>query len=109
MKRIPWYIAVLVLLTGCADYRWEKVGASEHERQLQLTACEARALKELPPDNVIKDVYTSSSLEDKQNDNSLQGNKERHNRIADANESERVVLVDNCMLQKGWAQVVVNQ
>ncbi|WP_439070499.1 hypothetical protein ACSJL3_005198 (plasmid) [Serratia nevei] len=108
MKRLLCLLPVLWGLSGCADYRWVKPGASEHDRQLQLTACEAQALKDLPPDNVIEDAYTLSTLKDKPNDKKLEKDKETHNRIADANESKRGVLVNNCMLQNGWTQVVVN-
>lgn len=109
MKRILFLLLALRVLAGCADYRWVKPGTSEHDRQLQLTACEAQALKDLPPDNVIADEYASSTLKDKPNDKKLEKNKIMHNRIADANESQRGILVNNCTLQNGWTQVVVNQ
>lgn len=108
MKRVLFLLPALCALVGCADYRWVKPGASEHDRQLQFVACEARALKDLPPDNVIEDEYASSTLKDKPNDKKLEKRKETHNRIVDANETNRGVLVNNCMLQNGWTQVVVN-
>lgn len=109
MKRILFLLPALMVLASCADYRWVKPGASEHDRQLQMTACEAQALKDLPPDNVIADEYASSTLKDKPNDKKLEKNKETHHRIVDANDTKRGVLVKNCMLQNGWTQVVVNQ
>lgn len=109
MKRTMVVLSVLATLTGCVDTRWVKPGASEHERQVQLTACEAQALKDLPPDNVVEDSYSTSSLKDKPDDKKIDQDKETRNWVTDANESKRDVLVNNCMLQKGWSQEVINQ
>lgn len=109
MKCVMLLLSAMSVLTGCVDYRWVKSGASEHDRQMQLTACQARALKDLPPDNVVENTYSTSSTKDKPDDKKIVQDKETYHRIRDANGSEREVLVDNCMLQKGWDKEAVNQ
>lgn len=109
VKYVMLFLSIMTVLTGCVDYRWVKPGASEHDRQVQLTACQAKALKDLPPDNVVEKAYSTSSTQDKPDDKKIDQDKETVNRITDANGSQREVLVDNCMLQKGWDKEVVNQ
>lgn len=109
MKRTVLLLSVVVALTGCVEYRWVKPGGSEHDRQMQLTACEAQGLKDLPPDNVVENAYSTSSLKDNADDKKIDENTETRNRITDANDAKRGVLVDNCMLQRGWEKVVINQ
>ena len=109
VKYIILFFTAITVLTGCVDYRWVKPGASAHDFQVQLTACKAQSLKDLPPDNVVENAYSTSSTKDKPDDKKIVQDKETYHRIKDANGSEREVLVDNCMLQKGWDKEAVNQ
>ncbi|PIJ48603.1 hypothetical protein BL250_15450 [Erwinia sp. OLTSP20] len=108
IKNTALLLVAITLISGCVDYRWVKAGMSEHDRQVQLTACEAKALKDLPPDNQVENSRSELSLKDKTDDKKLDENKETYNRITDANASQRDVLIDNCMYQKGWDKVAVN-
>ncbi|WP_436882919.1 hypothetical protein [Enterobacter asburiae] len=102
-------LSTLVVLTGSVDTRWVKPGASDHDRQVQLTVCEAQSLKDLPPDNVVENSYSRSSLKDKLADKKIDQNKEIRNWVTDANASKRDILVKDCMFHNGWSQVEVNQ
>lgn len=68
VKYVMLFLSALTLLTGCVDYRRVKPGASEHDHQVQLTACQAKALKDLPPDNVVENAYSTSSTKDESDD-----------------------------------------
>ena len=52
-------LSLALLLTGCTQYTWVKPGLSDAEMHKKLTECEAQALVDLPPDNVV----TGSSSE----------------------------------------------
>lgn len=52
-------LSLAVLLSGCVQYKWVKPGVSDTEMNKKLTECEAQALIDLPPDNVV----TGSSSE----------------------------------------------
>lgn len=52
-------LSITLLLTGCVQYKWVKPGVSDAEMNKKLTECEAQALIDLPPDNVV----TGSSSE----------------------------------------------
>ncbi|MCT4737233.1 hypothetical protein [Raoultella ornithinolytica] len=108
IKSMLLFVSAVTLLSGCVDYRWIKPGASEQDRQVQLTACEAQALKDMPPDNVVEDTQTLSSTKKNADDKKTNKDKETYHRMTDANASQRGVLVDNCMFGKGWNKEVVN-
>ncbi len=52
-------LSLTLMLTGCVQYKWVKPGVSDAEMNKKLTECEAQALIDLPPDNVV----TGSSSE----------------------------------------------
>lgn len=52
-------LSITLMLTGCVQYKWVKPGVSDAEMNKRLTECEAQALIDLPPDNVV----TGSSSE----------------------------------------------
>lgn len=47
-------LSLTLLLTGCVQYKWVKPGVSDAEMNKKLTECEAQALIDLPPDNVVR-------------------------------------------------------
>jgi len=88
-----------LLLTGCVEYRWVKEGTSAQDEKVTETACLAEALKTLPPDNVVSGRYTSKDKKHQTTDTSYT--------TTDANESNRDILVKNCMYQHGWSQIKI--
>ncbi|MGK3143581.1 hypothetical protein [Pantoea sp. C2G6] len=90
-----------LVLTGCVQYKWVKPDASEQQEAVAETACQAEALRDLPPDNVISGRYTSKDRKYKTTDTSYS--------TSDANESQREILVKDCMFKKGWQQIQVQQ
>lgn len=94
-------IGLTLCLTGCVQYKWVKPDASEQEEVMAETACQAQALRDLPPDNIVSGKYTSKDTKYKTTDTSYS--------TSDANESQRRILVKDCMFQKGWHQIEVQQ
>lgn len=90
-------LVLLFTLAGCETYSWVKPGATPIEQEHAETACEAQALKELPPDNVRSSRY--SSKDDTHNSRYSSEN------IRDANATQREVLVKDCMYRKGWSRI----
>lgn len=89
-----------MLMSGCVQYKWVKAGADSRQEQLATTECEAKSLRELPPDNVINGKRTSQ-------DNKKKSTDTRYT-TTDANSEQREILVKDCMLKKGWTQIEVN-
>ncbi|THB82460.1 hypothetical protein E1N66_20860 [Pantoea allii] len=94
-------VLVTLCLTGCVQYKWVKPDASEQQEIVAETACKAEALRDLPPDNVVSSKYTSKNNKDKTTDTDYS--------TSDANESQREILVKDCMFKKGWQQIEVQQ
>ena len=88
-------------LTGCVQYKWVKPDASEQQEMMAETACQAQALRELPPDNIVSGKYTSHDDKHKTTDTDYS--------TSDANESQREILVKDCMFSQGWQQIEVQQ
>jgi len=61
----------------------------------------AQALRDLPPDNVVSGKYTSKDSKYKTTDTDYS--------TSDANESQREILVKDCMFKRGWQQIEVQQ
>ncbi|EMP4205196.1 hypothetical protein WD218_004808 [Klebsiella variicola] len=95
------FLFILTLgLSGCVEYQWVKPGADKQQENIVETRCKAQALKDLPPDNMVRGKYTSKNKKDKTTDTSYS--------TSDANESQRDVLIKDCMYRKGWEQIEVN-
>jgi len=86
-------------LTGCVQYKWVKPDASEQQEFVAETACKAQALRDLPPDNVVSGKYTSKDNKHKTTDTNYS--------TSDANESQRDILVKDCMFKQGWQQIEI--
>lgn len=95
-------VMACVLLNGCVQYRWDKLYASENDRTIQLTSCKAKALKDLPPDNVIQ----TSNVTRKDKDGKKYTDKTYS--TDDANRYNRDILIDDCMYQHGWTKTEVH-
>ncbi|RRZ95673.1 hypothetical protein [Erwinia sp. 198] len=98
MKSVITVILAL-FLTGCVEYRWVKEGASAQDENVAETACKAQALKTLPPDNMVSARYTSKDKKHQTTDTSYS--------TTDANQSNRNILVKDCMYHRGWSQVEI--
>ncbi|UDG01466.1 hypothetical protein LH408_03120 [Enterobacter cloacae] len=105
MKRRITALCVLsltLLLTGCVQYKWVKPGVSDAEMNKKLTECEAQALIDLPPDNVVTGSDSEKTdLKNKKKDISTSYT------VEDANEDRRATLVDSCMFKSGWDKIEV--
>ncbi|ANG91404.1 hypothetical protein LZP96_07445 [Enterobacteriaceae bacterium 155047] len=95
-------LSVTLLLSGCVQYKWVKPGVSDSEMNKKLTECEAQALIDLPPDNVV----TSSSSEKKDKSKKKKDISTSYS-VEDANEYRREPLVDSCMFKSGWDKIEV--
>ncbi|PWI77201.1 hypothetical protein DEO48_25610 [Enterobacter sp. CGMCC 5087] len=102
--RYALLLVLAALSTGCADTRWMKAGAGPQAREQQMTACEAQALRDLPPDNVVshRDVRGKGTLKDSGKANAEQSTDYR---VQDANRWQRETLVRDCMFRAGWSEV----
>jgi len=101
MKKILVITLILTALTGCVDYQWVKPGMDKQQEEIAETQCKAQALRDLPPDNEITGKYTSKDEKHKTTDTSYSS--------TDENESNRDILVKDCMYRKGWTQIEVQQ
>lgn len=90
---------ITLTLSGCAEYKWVKPDATEQQKIRAETACQAQALRELPPDNIVSGKYTSKDSKYKTTDTDYS--------TRDANEAQREILVKDCMFKKGWQQIQV--
>lgn len=98
----PLFLLIFTLsLTGCVEYKWVKPDASEQQENMAETACQAQALRDLPPDNIVTGKYTSKDSKYKTTDTDYS--------TQDANETQREILVRDCMFRKGWQQIKVQQ
>jgi hypothetical protein len=86
-------------LTGCTSYEWQKPGATARQAEIAETNCQAQALKDLPPDNVLS--HAQASRTDNKTDADFS--------TADANEDNRDTLVKDCMYTKGWSLAEVKR
>ncbi|MGU3414443.1 hypothetical protein ACLBW0_11100 [Enterobacteriaceae bacterium C34A] len=101
-------LMLVTLLAGCSHYEWVKPGSTNQQREVEETACNADALKNLPPDNVVSSTHRSK--ENKKKDGKHSSSDEDVNYYThDANADSRDVLIKNCMFQKGWTQIEVDQ
>lgn len=98
MKRMILLILPL-FLTSCAEYKWVKQGASDRDETVVETACEAQALRDLPPDNVVSGKSISHDKKRDESDVSYT--------VSDSNRYQREILVKDCMYKQGWNQVEV--
>ena len=90
-------LSAVLLLSGCSTYQWVKPGSNANDATIAETKCEAQALRDLPPDNVVSSTYTTKDKKNKTSDTSYS--------VSDANESKRKVLIKDCMYSKGWSQI----
>lgn len=108
MNRITGVAALLLLagaLSGCAGTVWVKKGATPAQALHQETACEAQALKAMPPDNIVVHRHTGAAGKVKKghkHDVTVTGQRDEDDRTEDANEDARDVLVRDCMYRAGW-------
>ncbi|WP_428945059.1 hypothetical protein ACQK5W_02835 [Pantoea sp. FN060301] len=98
MKKLTLLLLTLCL-TGCVEYKWVKPDASEQQETIEETDCQAQALRELPPDNVISGKYTSKDSKHKTTDTDYS--------TSDANKPQREIMVKDCMFKKGWQQIEI--
>ncbi|MDO9435237.1 hypothetical protein [Hydrogenophaga sp.] len=49
-------LAIVVLLAGCAQYRWQKAGASNADFNRDMYACEMQAARTFPPYYIQREV-----------------------------------------------------
>ncbi|MET6679139.1 hypothetical protein [Citrobacter amalonaticus] len=96
------------LLISCADTQWVKPGATPEEQQRQYTACEAQALKELHPDNIVESQVKRKTEKSKKHHHKKESDQSADYRIVDANASERDILVNDCMYHAGWQKQIIN-
>lgn len=94
-------LAATLMLSACDAYTWTKPGTSPIEKEHAETACQAQALRELPPDNVRASRSTY-------NDRHKDENSRAYDTTVDANIDQRKVLVNDCMYKKGWSRVKQN-
>jgi hypothetical protein len=99
-------LILVLLLAGCSGYEWVKPGSTVRDREVTQTSCEASALKALPPDHVVSGKHAEKETKKKGKDK-LQSNEHIDYDIQDANEESREVLIKNCMYEKGWTQIEV--
>lgn len=98
----PLLLLIFTLsLSGCVEYKWVKPDASEQQENRAETACQAQALRDLPPDNVVRSEYTAKDSKYKTTDTDYSS--------SDANATQREILVKDCMFKKGWQQIKVQQ
>lgn len=88
-----------IFLVSCAEYKWVKQGAGDREENVTETACQAQALRDLPPDNVVSGKSVSRDKKHRESDVSYT--------VTDSNQYQREILVKDCMFKKGWVQIKI--
>ncbi len=122
-------LAIVVLTAGCAQYRWQKAGASEADFNRDMYACEMQAARTFPPYFIQREVkagYTQPSTTRCSGTNSTQGSGNNvvnnTNSICtttpsryvppviqnvDANASQRSDATTSCLYANGYRRVEV--
>lgn len=109
--RMAAIAVTVVVLSGCVETVWVKPGATPQERVRQETACEAQALKALPPDNVVAHRHASGRVKagktpashgHRDGERTVTADRDTDWRTEDANADSREVLIRDCMYRAGW-------
>ncbi|WP_244202354.1 hypothetical protein [Buttiauxella warmboldiae] len=98
-----------ILLAACTQYKWVKPGESDSSMRKEYVSCQAKSLRELPPDNMVHSdsVYGSADEKDKKKKR-INYEQSTNYDISDANENAREVLITDCMMARGWTQIIIN-
>lgn len=107
-KNIVWPLGCSLLLISCADSQWVKPGGTPEEQQRQYTACEALALKLLPPDNIVESQVKRKTEKSKKHHHNKESDQSTYYHVTDANADQREVLVSDCMYNAGWQKYTIN-
>lgn len=112
MLKYNIYIIVL-MLAGCTQYKWVKTGQNDHQMQRELLSCQAKSLRELPPDNQVSDTgltrnYSSGkkSRHDRYREN-RDYHQQEYSHYVDTNGELRETLTDDCMYSRGWERIIL--
>lgn len=110
---LPLLIASFLLLTACTSYdrTWVKTDASREQRKHQQTACEAEALRALPPNEVRASSSTRHSTCPANQHNCKQNTAKSDTgyTYTDTNRRARETLVKDCMYRNGWRREKVER
>lgn len=106
--------ALLLMLGGCVSYEWYKPGTTREEQERQEVACEAAALKALPPNHQVS-RESSSTTGSTNCEAGVKDSCGKKNKLytttdytsADINADARYTLIKDCMLQQGWREIEI--
>ncbi|WP_338480841.1 hypothetical protein VRB67_11005 [Pseudomonas trivialis] len=110
---LPLLITSFVFLSACTSYDrvWVKADATREQRKHQQTACEAEALRLLPPSNVRASASTTSQSctagEHGCKNKTTQTDTEYQ--YTDKNRLDRETLIKDCMYRNGWSRTKVER
>ncbi len=107
----PFLLTACLLLTACTSYdrTWVKADASREQRKHQQVACEAEALRALPPNNVRASSSSNSSTcsGDQRHCKNKTTQTDTEYTYTDKNRLGRETLVKDCMYRNGWSRTKV--
>ncbi|MDO9435242.1 hypothetical protein [Hydrogenophaga sp.] len=123
-------LAFVVLSAGCAQYRWQKAGATDADFNREMYACETEAARTFPPyiiQRELKAGYTEPSTTRCSGSGSTQGSGSAVVRntssictttpgryvqpviqTVDANVTKRSDTAASCMVARGYRRVKTN-
>lgn len=108
-------VMICTMLTGCLSSSWVKAGSNDADLNRQRIACQAEAIRQLPPKMIADSEYDTSSSErctkkhnHHYNDKQCEKAQERRTlRYRDININARDVLIQECMYRNGWSEVQI--
>lgn len=104
-------LAAVSALTGCGpNYIWINPDNPGADSGRALVSCEASALRDMPPSNVMESQSSSSSgtVKDKNKKTTYEDDSDTSYSYVDANDDKREILINDCMYKSGWVQKTVS-
>lgn len=102
-----------LLLVSCTTYdrTWVKADASREQRKHQEAACEADALRALPPNNVRASATSTRSTCSSSDSTCKKKNEQTDTEYSytDKNRLPRETLIKDCMFKNGWSRTKVER
>ncbi|MEK6348222.1 MAG: hypothetical protein V4764_12130 [Burkholderia sp.] len=112
MKRPIIALSALTLLSAlgaCTRPVWVQAGMNPDDATVALADCSNRALHDLPPQYASTEASSSMrcSRHDGQRSEHRDCDRDTEQSIVDLNKRNRSLLIDACMIRRGWHKAQV--
>jgi len=94
------------MLSGCAQYQWQKAGSTTHDLDKDTYECQSEAALLYPPQHVRDDLLLSPSNSNCTNlGNNTNCTTATLDSTRDVNAHNRNQSITQCMSMRGWQKV----